>query len=74
MDIEIEKPRRKTKLVGVRLYKEEYELISSVARQKGVSRSFVAESLVRSAIANLRTSAKEAKRLAQKRRNSELHA
>jgi hypothetical protein len=31
MEFEIEEKRRKTKLVGVRLYKEEYELIARLA-------------------------------------------
>jgi hypothetical protein len=50
MEIEINEQRRKTKLVGIRLYKEEYDLISAIAKKKNASRSFVAESLIRSAI------------------------
>ena len=50
MEIEIKEQRRKTKLVGIRLYKEEYDLISAIAKKKKASRSFVAESLIRSAM------------------------
>ncbi len=50
MEIEIKEQRRKTKLVGIRLYKEEYDLISAIARKKRASRSLIAESLIRSAI------------------------
>jgi hypothetical protein len=52
MKIEIRQKRRKTKVIGVRLYKEEYQFISEVARKKKASRSFVAESLLRAAIGN----------------------
>jgi hypothetical protein len=34
MEIEIKEQRRKTKLVGIRLYKEEYDLISAIAKKK----------------------------------------
>jgi hypothetical protein len=54
MEIEIKEQRRKTKLVGIRLYREEYDLISAIARKKKASRSFVAESLIRSAIGLLK--------------------
>ena len=54
MEIEIKEQRRKTKLVGIRLYKEEYDLISALAKKKKTSRSFVAESLIRSAIGLLK--------------------
>jgi hypothetical protein len=54
MEFEINEQLRKTKLVGIRLYKEEYALISSIAKQKKVSRSFVAESLVRYAMGKLK--------------------
>ncbi len=37
-------------MIGVRLYKEEYDFISEVARKKKASRSFVAESLLRAAM------------------------
>jgi len=40
-------------VIGVRLYKEEYDFISEVARKKKASRSFVAESLLRAAISEL---------------------
>jgi hypothetical protein len=53
MEIKIQQKRRKTKVIGVRLYKEEYEFVSEVARQKKASRSFVAESLLRAAITEL---------------------
>jgi uncharacterized protein (DUF1778 family) len=59
MEIEIKKQRRKSKVVGIRLYKEEYDLISAIAKRKKASRSFVAESLIRAAIGEL----KEARRL-----------
>ena len=48
MEIEINEQRRKTKLVGIRLYKEEYDLISAIAKKKNASRSFVAESCTHS--------------------------
>ena len=54
MEIEIKEQRRKTKLIGIRLYKEEYDLISAIAKKKKASRSFVAESLIRSAIGLLK--------------------
>jgi hypothetical protein len=53
MEFEINERRRKTKIVGVRLYKEEYDFISALAQKKKVSRSFVAESLVRAAMSEL---------------------
>lgn len=53
MKIEIKKHRRKTKLVGIRLYKEEYDLISTIARKKKARRSFVAETLIRAAMGSL---------------------
>jgi hypothetical protein len=53
MEIKIRQKRRKTKVIGVRLYKEEYEFISEVARKTKASRSFVAESLLRAAISEL---------------------
>lgn len=59
MEIEIKEQRRKSKIVGIRLYKEEYDLISAIAKKKEPSRSFVAESLIRAAIGTL----KEAKHL-----------
>ena len=59
MEIEIKEQRRKSKIVGIRLYKEEYDLISTIAKKKKASRSFVAESLIRAAIGEL----KEAKHL-----------
>lgn len=54
MEIEIKEQRRKSKIVGIRLYKEEYNLISAIAKKKKASRSFVAESLIRAAIATLK--------------------
>jgi hypothetical protein len=54
MKVLIEGQRRKTKMVGIRLYKEEYELISTIAKKKKVSRSFVAESLIRAVIGELK--------------------
>jgi hypothetical protein len=54
MEIEIKEQRRKTRLVGIRLYKEEYDLISAIANRKKASRSFVAEALIRSAIGLLK--------------------
>jgi hypothetical protein len=57
MEIEIKEQRWKSKIVGIRLYKEEYDLISAIA-----SRSFVAESLIRAAIGEL----KETRRVASK--------
>jgi hypothetical protein len=54
MEIEIKEKRRKSKIVGIRLYKEEYDLISAIAKGKKVSRSFVAESLIRAAMGALR--------------------
>jgi uncharacterized protein (DUF1778 family) len=62
MEIEIKEQRRKSKVVGIRLYKEEYDLISAIAKKKKASRSFVAESLIRSAMSEL----KEAKQLTSK--------
>jgi hypothetical protein len=53
MEIEIEMKRRETKVIGIRLYQEEYNLISSVAKQKKASRSFVAETLIRATIGEL---------------------
>ena len=53
MEIEIRQKRRKTKVIGVRLYKEEYDFISNIAKKKKVSRSFVAESLLRAALSDL---------------------
>jgi hypothetical protein len=53
MEIEIRQKRRKTKVIGVRLYKEEYDFISEVARKKKASRSFVAETLLRAAMSEL---------------------
>ncbi len=50
MDFSIEARRRKTKIIGIRLFKEEYELISSIAKNKHLSRSFVAEQFTRAAI------------------------
>lgn len=50
MDIKIEGRHRKTKIIGIRLFEEEYELISSIAKKKRLSRSFVAESFARAAI------------------------
>lgn len=50
MDFRIEGRRHKTKIIGIRLFTEEYELISSIAKEKGLSRSFVAEELTRAAI------------------------
>ena len=47
MKIIVEEQRRKTKLIGIRLYEEEYDLILTIAKKKKVSRSFVAESLIR---------------------------
>jgi len=58
MKFEIQQKRRKTKLVGIRLYEEEYDFISAVARKKKASRSFVAESLIRVALAELRSRTK----------------
>jgi len=54
MEIEMKEQRRKSKIVGIRLYKEEYELISAIAKKKKASRSFVAESLIRAAIGELK--------------------
>jgi hypothetical protein len=34
MEIEIKEQRRKSKIVGIRLYKEEYDLISAIAKRK----------------------------------------
>ena len=56
MKLEIREKRRKTKVIGVRLYKKEYEFISKVARKKKASRSFVAESLLRAAMKELNPS------------------
>ena len=54
MEIEIKEKRRKTKVIGIRLYKEEYDRISSIAKEKKASRSFVAESLIRAAMGELK--------------------
>jgi uncharacterized protein (DUF1778 family) len=54
MELEIKEKRRKTKIVGIRLYKDEYDLISAIAKEKKASRSFVAESLIRAAIGELK--------------------
>ena len=54
MEIEIKERRRKTKIIGIRLYKEEYDLISGIAKKKKSSRSFVAESILRAAIGALK--------------------
>jgi hypothetical protein len=56
MEIEIKGQRRKCRIVGIRLYKEEYDLISAIAKKKKASRSFVAESLIRAAIGELKES------------------
>lgn len=61
MRIQIRPRRRKTKLIGVRLFREEYDLISLIARNKKVSRSFVAESLVRAAMGELNKGTKTEK-------------
>lgn len=53
MEIEIKEKRRKTKVIGIRLYKEEYDRITAIAKEKKASRSFVAESLVRAAMGEL---------------------
>lgn len=53
MEIEITQKRLKSKVIGIRLYKEEYDLISRIAKKKNASRSFVAESILRAAILNL---------------------
>lgn len=53
MEIEIRQKRRKSKVIGVRLYEEEYQFISEVAKKKNASRSFVAESLLRAAMSEL---------------------
>ncbi len=53
MNIEIEAKRKKTKLVGVRLFQEEYDFIGELANKKKVSRSFVAELLLRAALAEV---------------------
>jgi hypothetical protein len=54
MKIDIVEKRRKTKLIGIRLYREEYDAISRLAREKKASRSFIAESLLRAALTALR--------------------
>lgn len=54
MEIEIKEKRRKTKVIGIRLYKEEYDRITSLAKEKKASRSFVAESLIRAAMGELK--------------------
>jgi uncharacterized protein (DUF1778 family) len=54
MEIEIKEQHRKSKVVGIRLYKEEYDLISAIAKKKKASRSFVAESLIRAAMGSLK--------------------
>ena len=41
MEIVINEKRRKSKDNGIRLYKEEYDLISAIAKKKKVSRSLV---------------------------------
>lgn len=61
MELVIAKNRRKIKLVGVRLYKEEYEFITRIAKKKKVSRSFVAESLLRAAMHELKSEGQKAK-------------
>jgi len=53
MEIEIKEKRRKTKVIGIRLYKEEYDRISAIAKEKKASRSFVAESLIRGAMGEI---------------------
>jgi hypothetical protein len=53
MKIVINEKRRKSKIIGIRLYKEEYDLISAIAREKKASRSLVAELLVRAAMGTL---------------------
>jgi hypothetical protein len=53
MEIVINEKRRKSKVIGIRLYKEEYDLISAIAKKKKVSRSLVAESLIRAAMGTL---------------------
>lgn len=50
MDFDIKDKRVKSKIIGVRLYEEEYDFISDIAAKKKLSRSFVAESIVRTAI------------------------
>jgi hypothetical protein len=62
MEIEIKKQRRKSKVVGIRLYKEDYDLISAIAKEKHQAESFVAESLIRAAMGSL----KEGKHLPSK--------
>ncbi len=58
MEILINKKRRKVRLIGVRLYKEEYELISAIARKKRASRSLVAETILRAALEEVNTELK----------------
>jgi uncharacterized protein (DUF1778 family) len=58
MEIVIKAKRRKGKLIGIRLYPEEYDLISAIAKEKEVSRSFVTESLIRAAMETLKKESK----------------
>jgi uncharacterized protein (DUF1778 family) len=58
MEIEIKEKRRKSKVIGIRLYREEYDLISAIAKNKKASRSFVAESLIRAAMGALKEETK----------------
>jgi hypothetical protein len=60
MEIEIQAKLRKAKVVGIRLYQKEYDLISAIAKEKKVSRSFVAESLIRAAMGELNSKAASA--------------
>lgn len=62
MKFDISERPRKSKVIGVRLYKEEYDFISELAKQKKLSRSFVTESIVRAAVS---TKLKNSKRLRQ---------
>jgi len=50
MDLRIERRPRKSKIIGIRLFREEYDLVSSIAKEKSLSRSFVAELFTRAAI------------------------
>ncbi len=54
MDVRVPEKRWKSKVVGIRLYKEEYDLISAMAQRKRLSRSFIAESLIRAALDELK--------------------
>jgi hypothetical protein len=48
-------PAKKLKQIGIRVTQQEYAFLSELAKQKQASRSFVAETLIRAAMNELKT-------------------